>query len=252
MIRNRRVLFVSAEVHFDEVPDLDGVDVVRYLQRPSPLTLGTSAEFQTRLIDLGRSPEAILADYNRDNRYKIKRAAERDGVRCEAIASRDPVLLEAFACFYDRFAQEKQLARIQRDRLAVYASAGLLELSRVVVPAGDPLVWHAHLLARGRARLLHSASLFRSSDDADRRALVGRANRLLHHRDLLRFRDQGATHYDFGGWAPPDAAEALLNINRFKQSFGGATVVEYNCVQALTLRGRVVVALERRLARRGH
>lgn len=77
-------------------------------------------------------------------------------------------------------------------------------------------------------------------------AYIGRANRLHHWSDMLRFRDEGFGIYDFGGWYSGTQNQALLQINRFKKSFGGELVRQYNCDEAITWKG--VVALWLRAA----
>jgi hypothetical protein len=245
-----RPFWVAAEIYFDETGDLRGVDVARYVQRSAPLHGCRCEPFDTLLVDLRQTPEALLEGSNRDNRYKIKRAAERDGLRYEAHETRTPAILPSFCDFYDRFAAQKGLAPARREVLASYAEGGALDLS-CMCDERDVLVWHAHYRTASRARLLHSASLFRASEDSESRARVGRANRLHHHRDMLRFRAAGIPTYDFGGWATDQSTPELANLNRFKGSFGGTVAREHNCVCARTLRGRAVVAAERALARVG-
>jgi len=48
-------------------------------------------------------------------------------------------------------------------------------------------VWHAYILSGRTARLLHSGSCFRNRE-AHYRALVGRANRWLHWKDMLQLK----------------------------------------------------------------
>jgi hypothetical protein len=68
-------------------------------------------------------------------------------------------------------------------------------------------------------------------------AYISKANRLHHWLDVLRFRDEGFAIYDFGGWYAGRENEELLRINRFKESFGGVLVPQYNCDQGLSWKG---------------
>ena len=43
--------------------------------------------------------------------------------------------------------------------------------------------------------------------------------------------------FDFGGWYPGNTNHQLLEINRFKEGFGGKIVREYNCEQIVSLKG---------------
>jgi hypothetical protein len=125
------------------------------------------------------------------------------------------------------------------------AKADALDLSRVRMESGKVLVWHAHLWTPSRARLLHSASLYRESDDTGFRNLIGRANRWLHWRDMLRYKAQGITAYDWGGWYAGDENEELLRINRFKDEWGGRVAHEFHCALPGSPRGRLVLAARR-------
>ena len=76
-------------------------------------------------------------------------------------------------------------------------------------------------------------------------AYIGRANRLHHWLDVLRFRDEGFAIYDFGGWYAGRENEELLRINCFKESFGGKVVFHYKCDQGLSWKGSLALWLRR-------
>jgi hypothetical protein len=76
-------------------------------------------------------------------------------------------------------------------------------------------------------------------------AYFGRANRLHHWSDILRFRDERFAIYDFGGWYPGTHDQALLRVNLFKESFGGELVTQYNCDQGVTWKGNLGLWLAR-------
>ena len=95
------------------------------------------------------------------------------------------------------------------------------------------LRWHGAGVALLRlvpswARLVHSASWFRAADKAQQ-AVNSRANRYLHWMDMLRLRELGFASYDLGGWYSGQEDVEKLNINRFKEGFGGRVVPQYNC-----------------------
>jgi hypothetical protein len=77
--------------------------------------------------------------------------------------------------------------------------------------------------AESRARFLYSSSgRFEGSNSA----LVGRANRWCHWKDMLHLREHGIRTYDLGGIAVGAEAAAVSGINDFKIRFGGTTVRE--------------------------
>ena len=92
----------------------------------------------------------------------------------------------------------------------------------------EQVVMHSYIVDReaSRARLLHSASLFRNVDDSKERNAIGRANRLLHFKAMMLFAEQGFDCYDFGGYAMDTEDRDLVSINRFKDEFGGELAEE--------------------------
>jgi len=73
--------------------------------------------------------------------------------------------------------------------------------------------------------------------------LVGRANRWLHWRDMLCFKEAGVQCYDWGGMFEDESTPERAGINRFKRDFGGQPVHSYECTVAASARGRVWLAL---------
>ena len=90
--------------------------------------------------------------------------------------------------------------------------------------------------------MLHSASHFRSKDEIDP-AVVGRANRWLHWRDMLGFKEMGLASYDWGGMFDDESIAGQASVNNFKREFGGTPVAAYNCTAPVTIKGRAYLAL---------
>lgn len=187
----------------------------QYLGRGSP-PFFAKRPFTTLHIDLSRDPEAIQADMQKTVRYKIRRA-EGEGLSWnEGIDPRD------FAAFHDAFARGKGIEGIDMSRIASFGAALLLTR---VTRDGHILSQHAHIVdeRERRARLVYSSSgRFENVDPA----LVGRANRWCHWKDMLRFKDLGIKTYDFGGYSPGTRDPTLEGINEFKIGFGGTQVSE--------------------------
>lgn len=238
-----------AEVWFDEPQPEEGIDVVFFSQRSQPDANVICREKYTLVSDLTQTPEALFASINKDTRNEIRRARNKDGVGCESALAGDSQTMTAFCDFYDRFANQKGLARLVRSRMQLYAASGMLDLSLVKDKAGEVIVWHAHLVGSGRARLLYSASLFRDSEDSQRRNLIGRANRCLLWEDMIRFQSLELAVYDFGGLYAGSCDKARLSINRFKEEFGGRKLCEFNYELPLTYKGRVALWIYRRLGK---
>jgi hypothetical protein len=235
------------EILFDRTcPHFLNADVLRYRFRSTPIQGSHCAKCYTRWLNLQNHPKELLANMSQTTRYQIRRA-EREGVYYEFTSSPTTSQAEQFFDFYDSFARSKNLKRsINRSRVLAFLTHGLLDLSHVSSPDGRVLVWHAHVRSGPYTCLLYSASLFRREAN-NMAAYMGRANRLHHWCDILRFRDEGFAIYDFGGWYSGNQDQDLLRINRFKESFGGEVVVQYNCDRGITWIGALGLWLARAL-----
>lgn len=229
-----------AETWFDEpLPAVGQVDVVNYRQAPQPLD-SAAENFYTLVTDLGLSEDNLFARIQKTTRDKIRRADERDELTLEVGDPNDPAFVEAFVDFYAEFAVQKGLAPLSAEYLQLLQQEGRLDLARVRAGDGQAIVYHANYAHRGRARLLYSASHFRNSSDSGFRNKVGRANRWLHWKALQRFKASGHHCYDWGGWYDGKNDLARLNINRFKEGFGGERQLTYNGRLLLTAKAKVV------------
>lgn len=237
-----------AELWFGEEPPLKPkADVLMFRQRPAPVSGNACSPFLTLVIDLSQDEDAIFAKFGNTNRYKIKRADKKDGLAFERYADPRPHL-DRFCTFYNEFAQQKSLVLAYRRGLHAAADAGQLVLT-TASRGGEPLVWHAYIMSGNRAALLHSASHFRAKDN-DERALVGRANRWLHWRDMLELKTMGLSEFDWGGLFADESKPEQASINRFKYEFGERRETTYNCTYPITMRGRLAMLALSRIVKR--
>jgi hypothetical protein len=237
--RSQRLGLTIAEVWFDEDPGDARFDILRHRQSLVPLRQGTCVEFYTITVDLRQAEQDLLQQVSKENRYEIRRASERDGLKLHVWDARSGDEIKRFLAFYNEFAATKQLAQLGLSGLELLWKAQCLGISRAEDLQGDTLVYHAYYAGRNRVRLLHSASLFRASGDSSFRSLVGRANRWLHWEDFRRFKAEGKATYDFGGWYQGRTNAELLRINTFKEGFGGKVERNYNGEKLITVRAKV-------------
>lgn len=232
------------ELWFGEGPGTERVDVLKYRQSPTRPPRGRVSEFHTLVIDLGLSEAEIRSGFNKGTDYEARRAETKDGLVTATVDLSSPGTLDAYIAFYNAFTSSKGLPPAEPRTLAAYASASALVIREVRI-AGELLVLHAYLMREGRTRLLQSASHFREVEDGSIRGLVGRANRFLHWDDLRYFKASGCSLYDFGGWYEGSEDEEKLNINRFKEGFGGRIVREYNATVPASPRGALYLSAVR-------
>jgi lipid II:glycine glycyltransferase (peptidoglycan interpeptide bridge formation enzyme) len=232
---------VYGEVWYDEEPPRDcGVDIVVYRQRQAPIANSRSTPFLSLLTDLSVREGAIMEQFGKDCRYKIRRAETKDGLRMEFLL--DPAgKLDEFRTFFDAFAAQKSFYPADGQWLVAACKARQLALASASRD-GEVLVWHAYLMSGKTAWLQYTSSRFRNRE-SDYRALVGRANRWLHWKAMLRFKEMGMRHYDWGGLFEDESAPERAGINNFKRDFGGQPSRSYECTVPVTLKGRIYLPL---------
>jgi len=175
--------------------------------------------FYTILIDLKSNVNDILAAFDQSTRYEIRRA-EKDGTTFGIVEN-----ICDFTNYYNTFASTKGLPILATDDLLLYRNNFM---ATKAVLNENTLVMHAYVRddVTRRVRLLHSASLFRNAQNTSMKAEIGRANRYLHYKDIMLFKEQGFELYDLGGYTKDADDQSLLNINKFKEGFGGYVVEE--------------------------
>jgi len=234
---------LRGEVWFDHEPDQTPVDWIVYRQRSRPVRGAKWTFYHTIVVDLRQSAEVLLHQLSNHTASKIRRARDRDRIVCEGFRLVSREMLDCFEETYKRFAAFKALPPLDRPFLDQLARDGSLEISVAKNPVGKALVYHTYYHDSNRSCLLHSVSLYQTLSDSAARNAMGRANRYLIWYGILRHQEQGLKFFDLGGWYPGNTNQELLDINRFKEGFGGKIVRECNCEQILSLKGRVVLTI---------
>ncbi|MCO6430327.1 MAG: hypothetical protein J5J00_05650 [Deltaproteobacteria bacterium] len=221
-----------------------GAAVCYFVQSETPYR--GLAPFKTKLINLSLDEGALFAGISSGARYKIKRA-EREGLEPQLITSPDEMQIKQFAVYYDDFASQKGLSACNRRRLAALSKLDSLALSWVKDKNQRALCMHAYIVDNEllRARLLYSASHFRAEQDSSQRNMIGRANRLLHWHEILKFKELGYRHYDLGGVAEGDSDPQKAAIARFKLELGGEPVTEFTGYVPNSVLGGILLRLKR-------
>jgi lipid II:glycine glycyltransferase (peptidoglycan interpeptide bridge formation enzyme) len=233
--------------NFDEKPSKKA-DVLRYkFVSEKPKRASSFEELYTLLLDLEESEEVLFARIRKNTRYEINRAKNKDKINCITFLQEDEKnedKLMQYIAFFNAFANSKGRSHVFFSDIESFYDSGTFCI-RYVETEDDILTMHAYVVSDNTARLYQSSSLFRTSDDAEYRAMIGRANRLLHWDDMIYFKAMGLKWYDFGGWYGGSAStgtykEQLL-INQFKESFGGIKKQEYSFILPATFRGKIAV-----------
>lgn len=241
MVLSTRASVRIADLYFDEpIPPQLRADIVRFNQSAAPVSGAQCIPCATILIDLSASEDELLSRLKSHTRWKIRRT-DRDELRYDFSNDGSRDALVRFADHLDRCRDLKQLPPVGRKRLSILAEQKLLDLSFVSDPSGEILCASSYLITPGRIRGLWAGAFYRSTADHTRRTVIGRANRLLYWRDMLRFKAGGVRIFDFGGYYTGSEDEEKLRINAFKEEFGGTVRHEFNCEIAQTLKGKLAL-----------
>jgi len=174
-----------------------------------------SKAFYTIVNPLDISEEEIFKRFTRTVRNEVRRC-EKENVQCGLIENADE-----FRRFHNDFAAAKGTYLADKGLIDGYKENLVITCAK---RDGKVLAAHAYLCDRGAGtvRLLFSSNA-RLTERFDVN-LVGRANKFLHFRDMLYFKEHGYAVYDFGGFAYNTSDKERQGINSFKRSFGGELV----------------------------
>lgn len=178
--------------------------------------------FYTKLIDLRRGEEEIMADFSQNARRSI-RLSEREGVTYEESTDMDE-----FVRFFNRFARQK--------KLSYWLNAETLKKKnkhyRITRAVKDGKILFSHLYRcdeeKRRVVYIYGYSLLKEESRSFSNVVIGSANRGLHYYDMRIFKARNYHFYDLGGYAHGTADPELQNINKFKDEFGGSLICEAN------------------------
>jgi hypothetical protein len=241
MIRFKGSAAIYGEVWYDEEPpNNSGVDIIRYRCRHAAIANARFSPFLSLVTDLSPEANAIAEQFGKDCRYKVRRADTKDELATEFILEPES-RLDEFGEFFDTFARQKGHEPCDPQWLHAACKARQLVLS-TAARNGEALVWHAYVMSGKSTWLQYTGSCFRDREN-DYRALVGRANRWLHWKDMLKFKELGMVRYDWGGMFEDESAPDRAGINEFKRSFGGQISRTYDCTVPVTLKGRIYLPL---------
>jgi hypothetical protein len=196
--------------------------------------------FHTLTTDLTKSREILWSTIDKSTRYKLRRA-EREGVEVCSDLQDDRSTTDHFFAAYRCLAERKSLGRFDPADFSKLRRERPVHLSVSYSTDGTPCSWHLYLFhrERTRTRLLITVTTPFLGSDSERRSFIGRANRLHHWRDIIWFQENGFAVYDWGGWYAGHEDKSKLQINFFKESFGGVREQSYIAIIPRTLLGRV-------------
>jgi lipid II:glycine glycyltransferase (peptidoglycan interpeptide bridge formation enzyme) len=188
-------------------------------------TPGTLQVAQTRIVELDADDERMLASFDKDTRYSVRRA-EREGVTVRVVREADDVgAIDALHELVEATQQRAgfPMASRARYRTAWSALAGAGRARILEARLGEQLLASGMLVIEGE----RSFYLFSGS----RREAAGEPKRFASYAlqwEMMRLaRDTGVRYHDLWGIAPSDAGpdHPWHGVGLFKKGFGGREVV---------------------------
>ncbi len=176
---------------------------------------------QSLECNLLRSADEIISQMRKNTRYEIRRAINRDKLQTTVITAPLKDDVAEYIAYYDKFADSKKMHHINSKKIKALTEQSMYAITKCLDSEDNVLAEHAYYLDKKDKRIMlaTSASLFRENENPEYRNLIGRANRMLHYKDLLAFKELGYEVYDYGGIG--DYNEELKAIAEFKLGFGG-------------------------------
>jgi len=231
----------------DEPSSKEGFDLWVCYQRPRPLSPEGWLYFYTIHVDLTPSEESLLANMQKSTAKAIRQAQRMESLTVTFNTSPSEAEVEAFVSLFDANPLTKGQKPMDRARILALRRAGLLHFSCASDADGVALVRHA-LLSHKRSSIIQiysQISLYHTVDNPAKANAIGKANRYLFFQEFLFYKEQGFRTYDLNGWYGDVEDEKRLQINQFKEGFGGRVLFGFDCEEALSLRGRVYQLLRR-------
>lgn len=192
----------------------------------------------TRVLDLTKTHDEILAQMHQKGRYNIK-IALRDGVTVRAGTVAD---IDAFYAILRATGARDVFTISPKGHYARFLTSLEESFFLIAEHQGAPVAGYMGVIWNGTAYYYYGAS------DHAKRALM--APYLLQWEAMKLCKERGAARYDLLGIAPVGSGpeHAWAGISSFKEKFGG-TVIEYAQEQQVMIRPLVwnLLKLKRRI-----
>jgi lipid II:glycine glycyltransferase (peptidoglycan interpeptide bridge formation enzyme) len=175
---------------------------------------------QTSLINLEKPSEELYNQINRTFKYHIHKA-ENLNITVNVNYSPTPHKCNQIISEFSIFANKKQI-EWNPKRIKALQKLNKLIISEAFLKE-EKIVAHVYLHDGNRVVLLHS---YHSHNFMDKN-IKGYANKYLHWKEILSFKNFGLKLYDFGGIN----MQQHPGISKFKMSFGGEVIDCYSYIE---------------------
>src|SRR5699024_647962 len=177
-------------------------------------------------IDLNQSEETLMKEMSKSARYSVRRAI-RDQIQIKYIDNPTLTDIENFTTFYNQFAEAKGIEPCKLEKLIGLMKAELLYLTYAQDENGVSLGGSALICNVEIAIVLYGASIL--FDDTEYSGqYISRANRFLHHSEVMHFKGKGCHTYDLMSLSTDKDDKEFQKINDYKRKLGGEERIIYS------------------------
>lgn len=194
------------------------------------------------LIDLRLDEETIYKKIRKSTRADIRKASEKDKLKFYIIENPSDSQLQDFSRLFNAFAKGKNLSPCNMDKIMAIRDQYALIMT-YVEDAHHRILCTSILIVDEENRQLYG--LYGATDRFSRaakeeRALIGRANKYLHWKEIKWAKSKGMDWYNFGGEV---IRKGDQGVNDFKRRFGTTNGTDRLIYIPRTILGRLCVTL---------
>lgn len=206
-------------------------------------------EQYTLVNDLLLDEETIFEGFNKNYKNEIRRAM-KEGVKCSIVLGSSSLVNKEVDCFervYNKMFASKGLSNKFNRRLVL---SGLnkkqIIITKSIFEGKECIVYHAYLADGNKTMLMYSASTLSEAGNKEYSNLIGWMNKYLHWFDMVWFKNNGYSKYEWGGINSIDEPNGIA---RFKMGFNGTKKRYLNYLTATSLFGRIYLLLVKKRGR---
>ncbi len=227
-------------------------DIIRYMRYTDGEVEGLNYKDkdETLINDLALSEDELFMLYDKKVRNEIRRADKEDISfyffdAKEVSRHEDKVkeVIDKYYDFCDGINKPELKNNLNQDEFKAFVANGNIAISKAEY--GDGWVYHIYMYDDKTAMLWFSFSDYRNLEGKNQ--VAGWANRALHHKDMMAFKELGLEKYEWGGIS---SSKEPNGIDKFKMNFGGTVTKVYYDFKGNTLKGRMLIGLKSLISKR--
>lgn len=182
-----------------------------YVQREFNLEFNNELKEFTTVLDLTQNENELFNSINTTFKYHIRKAQNKN-FQFTSISNPSIAECEELIHLFKLFALEKKIIPMNKRKIFALRKSNNIVITKIKEKNID-IATHVYLHDNERIHLMNTFHNLNYSNNQIR----GYANKYLHWKDILLFKEMDFKVYDFGGIN----LETVPGISQFKLSYGG-------------------------------